>query len=546
MPNQPQTTAAEAPTRSRFDILVCLIGAFAAEALLVAPWSISSQPAAALPRVLVVFITLLAIHFFALKALREYSPVRRDLLLMALVTIASLVMIKASTIVALSLSGYLREIGASTQPAAEVFYYAIPLASGAMLLQIVLGLHHGLVFAVNLAVLMAIYYPQQPIMAPYALTTVFVACLSIPRLRARSVFTRAGFNVAGIALPFALAASLMAPHSSSSEMLIRFLAAIIGGALCSFIAAGFLPVIEYLGGYITDLRLIEMATLDHPLLKDLSVTAPGTWNHCMIMGMMAESAADAVKANPVIARVGAYFHDIGKTRKPPYFIENQNGENRHDKLSPSMSALIVRSHVKDGIELAHKYHVPEVIVNMIPQHHGTARIEYFYNKARQEIEETGGNPDDVDESLYRYPGPKPQTREAGILMLADTIEAAARTVSDPNHDRIQGMVQKMINKVFSSGQLDECELTLRDLHLIARSFTRVLTGIYHQRIAYAEPAEKTGDKNQQKSSAKFETEANGHSKALESGDSTKKATQVPVSEQPEKSSTEDLKRLGLE
>jgi putative nucleotidyltransferase with HDIG domain len=216
----------------------------------------------------------------------------------------------------------------------------------------------------------------------------------------------------------------------------------------------------------------------------------------MVIGMMVESAANAIGANPVVCRVGAYFHDIGKTTKPLYFVENQApDDNRHNKLNPSMSALIIRSHVKDGVELARQHKVPQVIVDMIPQHHGTSVIEYFYEKARKEVEELGGDPDEVDRSLYQYPGPKPQTREAGLLMLADGIEAAARTLSDPSQDRIQGLVQKMLNKVFASGELNECDLTLRDLHEIARCFTRVLTGIYHQRIAYAEPAEKveTGD-----------------------------------------------------
>ncbi|MCB0354870.1 MAG: HD domain-containing protein, partial [Bdellovibrionales bacterium] len=154
------------------------------------------------------------------------------------------------------------------------------------------------------------------------------------------------------------------------------------------------------------------------------------------------------------------------------------------------SALIIRSHVKDGLELGRKHRLPEPILDMIPQHHGTSVIEFFFDKACKEAKETGEDPDEVDSSLYSYPGPKPQTREAGILMLADGIEAAARTLSEPSRDRIQGMVQKMINKVFSSGQLNECDLTLNDLHLIAKSFTRILTSIYHQRIAYNEPVEK--------------------------------------------------------
>jgi len=256
----------------------------------------------------------------------------------------------------------------------------------------------------------------------------------------------------------------------------------------------------------------------------------------MVMGMMAEAAADAIGANPTLSRVSAYFHDVGKVKKPLYFVENQErGENRHDKLSPSMSALIIRAHVKDGIELARKHGLPKALEDMIPQHHGTSLIEYFYEKARTDAQEAGQDPDTVDPSHYSYPGPKPQTREAGLLMLADGIEAATRTLSEPTHDRIQGAVQKIVNKVFASGQLDECELTLKDLHGIAKAFTRILTGIYHQRIAYAEPAEKVREDEGVPGDV-------GPIESAHTGDSTQSQGEEQSEEKPAK---EDLKRLGL-
>lgn len=274
-----------------------------------------------------------------------------------------------------------------------------------------------------------------------------------------------------------------------------------------------------------------MATLDHPLLKDLSIQAPGTWNHSMVMGMMVEAAANEIGANPTLSRVSAYFHDIGKIRKPLYFVENQEkGENRHDKLSSSMSALIIRSHVKDGIELSRKHGLPRAIEDMIPQHHGTSVIEYFFEKAKREAEEAGQGPEEVDISHYTYPGPKPQTREAGLLMLADGIEAATRTLADPSHDRIQGAVQKIINKIFASGQLDECELTLKDLHGIAKAFTRVLSGIYHQRIAYVEPAEKVREEE---------------SAPVEGGAAPQKSKEENQERPASGAYKEDLKRLGM-
>jgi putative nucleotidyltransferase with HDIG domain len=325
----------------------------------------------------------------------------------------------------------------------------------------------------------------------------------------------------------ALGSVLFQGVDTYTDMTARMLAAISNGMLAAFLAAGLGPVLENLGGHVSDMRLLEIATFDHPLLRQLSVHAPGTWNHSMVVGMMVEAGADAIGANPVLARVGAYFHDIGKVRKPLYFAENQGGaENRHERLSPSMSALIIRAHVRDGIEMAQKHGLPEALIDMIPQHHGTALIEYFYEKARLEAEEKDLDPDSVDEEHYRYHGPKPQTKEAGILMLADGTEAAARTISEPSHDRIQGLVQKCINKVFASRELEECDLTLKDLHLIAKAFTRVLCAIHHQRVTYHEPAEKVNAD-------------------LPEDEEPAEEPQERAKAAPSKQNREELKRLGI-
>jgi putative nucleotidyltransferase with HDIG domain len=372
--------------------------------------------------------------------------------------------------------------------------YCLPFAMPVLIARSILGLQSGFVACLYQALIMGTYVPMSGITAGVALTTSIVACIEFHRVRSRSAYLRAALKISLAALPFALFSSVLYPPSGALDILVRFAGCFVGGAISGIVAVGVTPVVEYLCGYASDMRLIEMATLDHPLLKELSVQAPGTWNHSMVIGMMVESAADAIGANPVVCRVGAYFHDVGKTTKPLYFAENQTpGDNRHDKLNPSMSALIIRAHVKDGIELSRKHRLPQVIEDLIAQHHGTSKIEFFYDKARKEAEDAGNDPESVDKTLFSYPGPKPQTREAGLLMLADGIEAAARTIGDPSFDRIQGMVQKMINKVFSSGELNECELTLRDLHIIAKCFTRVLSGIYHQRVAYSEPAGKVAE-----------------------------------------------------
>lgn len=425
----------------------------------------------------------------ALPGFREREP-KADLLMYALL-VSSILVVTVGNVVSFALIGYADMHDMWRGVTARSLSFCLPFALPVLIARSILGLHLGLVVAVFETALMGAYLPSPVITASLVFTTSVVACVEFVRVRSRAAYLRAALKISLAALPFALVSMLLTPPTGPLDGTARVLGCLVGGGLSGVIAVALTPIVEVLGGYASDMRLIEMATLDHPLLKEVSVQAPGTWNHSMVMGMMVESAADAIGANPVVCRVGAYFHDVGKTTKPLYFVENQApGDNRHDRLSPSMSALIIRSHVKDGVDLARKHRLPRVIEDLIAQHHGNSKIEYFYEKARKEAEDAGNDPDTVDAALFSYPGPKPQTREAALLMLADGIEAAARTLTEPSFDRIQGMVQKMINKVFASGELNECELTLRDLHVIAKCFTRTLTGIYHQRIAYSEPAEK--------------------------------------------------------
>jgi hypothetical protein len=247
-------------------------------------------------------------------------------------------------------------------------------------------------------------------------------------------------------------------------------------------------VAEWTFGYTTEMRLMELASLDHPLLRQLMLRAPGTYHHSIVTGSLVQAAAEAIGARALLATVAAYYHDVGKTTKPAYFIENKGDDrNRHDKLAPSMSSLILISHLKDGVELAQRHRLGADIVDIIQQHHGTGLIQFFYDKARQQERVEAGA---VNEQDYRYPGPNPQSREAALVLLADAVEAASRTIPDPRPARIRGMVQKIIGRVFADGQLDECDLTLKDLHLIASSFSRILAGIHHQRIDYPVPAHK--------------------------------------------------------
>ena len=223
-----------------------------------------------------------------------------------------------------------------------------------------------------------------------------------------------------------------------------------------------------------------MSNPNQPLLKRLLLEAPGTYHHSIIVGNLSEAAAEAIKANPLIARVGAYYHDVGKLKRPYLFKENQmGGENPHDKLNPNLSTLIITNHVKHGMELGKKYKVPGIIKDIIKQHHGTTLVAFFYHKALN-----GENPELVQEKSFRYEGPKPQSKEAAIIMIADSVEAAVRSMVEPSKGKIEGLVRKIIQDKLKDGQLDECDLTLKELNTIANSFLNVLTGIFHERIEY--------------------------------------------------------------
>ncbi|RMD87699.1 MAG: HDIG domain-containing protein, partial [Candidatus Dadabacteria bacterium] len=477
----------------------------------------------------------------------------KDLITFTCILIGSFLMISFGHLVSISLISYIKGIFSASLPhlvenlSKNCLCYATPYAAGGILMQAALGLQYGMVFGVALAFIIGIYFPIN--LPLFILITTFAGCLEMVHVKSRTSYVKAGANVSVTGFAYTFAVGLVGFSGNYYELGLSLASALAGGLLCAFVVAGVAPIIEHLGGYVTDMTLLEIATLDHPLLKQLSVQAPGTWNHSMVMGMMAESAAQAIGANPVLARVSCYYHDIGKAKNPLYFVENQSrGENRHDKLSPSMSALIIRSHVKDGIKLAREHKIPEPVIDMIPQHHGTSVIEYFFEKAKKEAEESKEG-EEVDKTLYTYPGPKPQTKEAGIIMLADGIEAAARTLTEPTHDRIQGLVQKMINKVFASGQLAECELTLRELHEIAKCFTRVLTGIYHQRVAYSEPAEKGGEQQDKKGQETRSSEERQHKgKAKEHGERASHGEPSKKGKNGEKKKEEkkeDLKRLGI-
>jgi hypothetical protein len=308
------------------------------------------------------------------------------------------------------------------------------------------------------------------------------AVLSLRNVRTRTRLVEVGAGAGLAFLAMTVATGLLQGQTAS---LIFFDAGrhFLWGALAGFLVSGCLPLVERGFGIVTDISLLELADGSHPLMQELIRRAPGTYTHSMTVATLAEAAAEAIDANPLLTRVGSYFHDIGKMLKPHYFIENQTGENRHDALEPALSTLIIINHVKDGVALAEQYRLPQPIIDFIEQHHGTTLVEYFYHAAKEQAE----GEERVAEVEFRYPGPKPRTREAAIVMLADAVESATRALVEPNPSRIEAIVRQLSRKRLTDGQFDQCPLTFRDLGLIEEAMIGRLCAIHHGRISYPRP-----------------------------------------------------------
>jgi putative nucleotidyltransferase with HDIG domain len=437
---------------------------------------------------LFVSLLLLITFIFSKKYIRKFDPSQEDLYFLGGVLILLLLCVR----LAAALSSGLQDIvpfGVSVQ----ALYYAIPVAGGAMLTRFILNSEISLVFAIVASALTGMFLEAHLDLSIYYLISGIVAAAAVGHVDRRSAILRAGLIVGSVNAVVIVAINLITVVSVTdavnvTNVLINAMMGFMGGIFSSMFVLVLSPVAELLFNYVTDIKLLELGNLNHPLMQEMIMKAPGTYHHSQLVAVLAEAAAAAIGANPLLARVGSYFHDIGKMRKPSYFIENmQGGVNRHDKLSPSMSALIIASHVKDGLELAKEYNLPSRIADFIPQHQGTKLITFFYNKALEMSEDKDAP---VDDKLYRYAGPRPQTREAGIILLSDGVEAGVRSIPEKTPQKIQAKVQQIINKNFGEEQLDECDITLRDLHRIAETFTRVLIGIYHQRIEYPDIEDK--------------------------------------------------------
>jgi cyclic-di-AMP phosphodiesterase PgpH len=364
--------------------------------------------------------------------------------------------------------------------------YVLPVSMGGIIIHLMMGREAAYTFAVCMGLILGQLVDTSFFYSIWTIGVTVAAIRSIRSCKQRTDLYRCGLwsGFVGSLLVLAHCMSLALGHQGLdlTALAISVGMSFMSGLIAAILTSALIPPLEALFGYTTSLKLLELSNFNHPLLHSLMMKAPGTYHHSVIVGSLAEIAADGIRANGLLARVAAYYHDIGKMNKPLYFIENQSpSDNPHDHLAPTMSAKILFSHVKSGVKLAREHNLGSKITDIIEQHHGTTLIAYFYNKAKKSER---AEFDPVSEADFRYPGPRPQSREAAIVMLADACEAATRSIAEPTPSKIETMVHSIINRRFLEEQFNECDLTFADLKVIEQHFTRTLVSLYHHRIEY--------------------------------------------------------------
>jgi hypothetical protein len=384
-----------------------------------------------------------------------------------------------------SASGVAAAVGFEAE--ARSVWFLVPLAGPVMLVRVLAGSSWAVLFTLISALASAFLMELEGLAVLHLMLTGLAGAAAVEQSRERIALFRAGVLVglfgAALALLLHFVQLFVVEGELSLAVTMRpvwsMAFALLSGLGSSFLVLGLLPAFESFG-FVTDYRLMELANLNHPVMRQLMLKAPGTYHHSVVVGTLAEAACQQIGANALRAKVASYFHDVGKAFRPQYFVENQrDGRNHHDGLDPYASARILISHVTEGGRLAREHRLPQPIIDNIYMHHGTGLIQYFYTTARRQAQ---GAP--VDEAHFRYPGPKPNTREAGVIMLADKVEAATRTLKAPTEHNIRMLISRIIASVMTDGQFSECPLTFREIHLIHESFVKVLVGIHHQRIEY--------------------------------------------------------------
>lgn len=438
--------------------------------------------------VVVAFFFLILVTVF-FSYLRRASSYRIQLTLKDIYAMGTVVMLTA-----LTMKAYMYLTDAAFASKAEVIpanslLWAAPVAAGPMLVGLMITSGEIVwLFTMFLSITVAMMMDTN-FNFTYLLVTAIggiAAARGVCSCTKRNDIYRAGVRTGLVMASVVMAVTFLQPvnenQSLGTLLMWNVPLGFLGGLLSSLVTMALIPLFETVFNYTTDVKLLELSSLNHPVMKDMIVKAPGTYHHSLVVGSMCEAAAEAIGANPLLAKVMAYYHDIGKMEHSQYFIENQRpGMNPHDHISPHMSKTILIAHVKDGAEMGYKHQLGSAIIDGILQHHGTTLISFFYNKALEEQDE---DIDTVQEEDFRYPGPKPQFKEAALLMLADSIEAAARSLDEPTPGRLTTLVRNIIQSKFLDGQLEECDLTLKDLSIIEENYRRVILGIYHQRIDY--------------------------------------------------------------
>ena len=386
---------------------------------------------------------------------------------------------------------------------------ALPYAMAPMVASVLLGKQAGVftTMAVSLCGMMIV--PHQFLMV-YVVMSLFSGMTVIfltKNVRRRSSLLRAGFYAGLVTLILAVMFGLIELPDNSLEwkqLAIKSGSALGVSVLVSMVISGMLPVLEGMFKITTDISWLELSDLNHRLLKRMQLEAPGTFHHSLVVASLAEAAAERIGANAAMCRVCAYFHDIGKLKKPEYFIENQGDDNPHDSITPTMSALVIIAHVKDGVDLAVKHKLNPLIIDVIKEHHGDSLVYYFYHKAKEQKKTDEGKVEKglekaedvsgVDEKNFRYPGPTPSSKESGIISLADAIESASRTLRKPTPSKIRALVDELVMKRLAEGQLDNCGISVRELTKVRESFAKSLRSMLHSRIDYPKDTEKNKDK----------------------------------------------------
>lgn len=365
-----------------------------------------------------------------------------------------------------------------------VSLFIIPIACAPILMTVFLDSKISIVINSLNLLFVAVIVGFDPQVILIGIVSTIVSSTTLKKVSQRNdILYSTVYVVAAVAVVILSSGILLS--NNIKQILLDVILAVFGAFISGILAMGLLPFLESSFSLVTNMKLLELSNPNNPLLKRLLMEAPGTYHHSVMVANLAEVAAEEVGANPMLVRVGAYYHDVGKIKRPFFFGENQlGGTNPHDKISPTLSTTIIISHVKDGLELAKEYDIPKVVSDMIVQHHGTTLVKYFYYTLKNSSE----NPDEIREEDFRYPGPKPQSKEAAIIMMADSVEAAVRSIQEPTLEKIEDMVNNIVKDKMNSNQLNECDLTFRELEVIKACFLRVLKGIYHHRIEY--PTEK--------------------------------------------------------